>query len=1249
MKIKTTCLDIVCRTCAIIKIIILSVSLDKLSSEAGCEDCEENLAGIAFKLVYHARNNNKGFFSQLFKVPPKLEFGLPTQFSCPVDSFMFLSKSLSVESSSYKSTCMDLHLGLFPFHNVEAVLYIFETCKLKRYCNNINFTNMASVVVWGYIPQKVSFIKMGHFMELLPVSPNNKSLLVATVSKEKYEIQAQLFVVKFSLFDTVSSSTAFINEKVLKADLNLLLFGQYPAMATVIVKQVTSWEKASLSVAGELKNTVNNIPLKLELYIKEHLEMLYNRSIVKINNAKAVYRNSKLQQGFSLKNHLKMNISKGLTDMQFQLASIDLENQTKIVGSIESELQKANNKTQALQRMINDICMIEKCDEICIPREQCSTCVQDVSTLLQSQCNVPCTDPVKLVVTVGYVMAYRYEFVPREFCKAKLSCSVSRCSTKLECETRSVCIRVSYTNAIYEEKEVPVDPSHRCTRPCPLESVTIPVSSECCAPVGCTREQDDNCTRRNEQCSRSRRIIYSELARTQNANAIILQRYDEAKENETAFRLRVEQLRVRKNIVDQRYNDSYKVLLESNLAVDLATAAYEKIQNESNIDQFQKFQASRNARPIFDSLKIKSMAFNATLVSDSPKVLQMLMSGNIEGSKFTFSQAVTVDFNSLEGSLRDAAIDISEDVILAHNSQSKRSLRTQRQTTEQSNTTYFKFQMKCTDLQNIMEYVMNFNESLRVLYNITDSSLSNVTKSRQELVNLINYYTTEYYKPVTINITQLREAFNIVVNTTDTTNAIETYAGLSSEELQNLNIMKEHLNASNDTEINIGTVFLKWQHKMEELHNVTSSAGGHNCIGFTDCLQKITSVIEDILMDSPQEISKTLLQNFPRVSQNLIYLGLLQNGSLQSAIKAVTNFLNLISGEQLMSYWCAKLPVIVDKSDRSINSRENTTIELFCKANSTDYTTYRWRKDGIELPNQRNSTLLVHNARLHDDSGNYTCEVTNQVGTVGSTGTVVDVQQLPWFFLQPENVNNYNGDDNDAIFKSNASGWPYPGFKWFFRCLGCANYIQVPNEDENELVISNPQPHHEGSYFTEAVNEQGSVKSKIVNFMALGVKVLQLSQSFSINFTSMSSNIQETATFGLVFQSKVEMERVEDKLKKTLFRTVNFAFNTIGNISISTTSDNILSISFTVYSKKLSYFKLSQDSLSQRSIQARIDWLQVTEQINELLTTTSIGFSFDNIVYRSDPNSTISSLPRYLCPPGKEVSSTNSFLCGKYF
>lgn len=93
--------------------------------------------------------------------------------------------------------------------------------------------------------------------------------------------------------------------------------------------------------------------------------------------------------------------------------------------------------------------------------------------------------------------------------------------------------------------------------------------------------------------------------------------------------------------------------------------------------------------------------------------------------------------------------------------------------------------------------------------------------------------------------------FNNTINITDN----EEEGSLSDEESQNLNLMKEYLNAA-DIDTSIGSrLFTAWQNKMEILHNRTSSAAGHDCGGFSDCLQEVTQVLEDILVDTPLEIS----------------------------------------------------------------------------------------------------------------------------------------------------------------------------------------------------------------------------------------------------------------------------------------------------------------------------------------------------------------------------------------------------------
>jgi Immunoglobulin domain len=93
--------------------------------------------------------------------------------------------------------------------------------------------------------------------------------------------------------------------------------------------------------------------------------------------------------------------------------------------------------------------------------------------------------------------------------------------------------------------------------------------------------------------------------------------------------------------------------------------------------------------------------------------------------------------------------------------------------------------------------------------------------------------------------------------------------------------------------------------------------------------------------------------------------------------------------------------VTVNPHNLTINETEE--ILLFCgyEANPNSLTSVRWLRNNevinlnqsrIDGGNTDQPALLVKNAR-RDDSGNYTCELTNQVGSGISDNTVlVDVQ-----------------------------------------------------------------------------------------------------------------------------------------------------------------------------------------------------------------------------------------------------------------
>ena len=1248
-----------------------------------CENCS-NPAGMAFKLTYHSNKNKEGFFSKLFTVPPKLEFSLPTQFSCQLDAFVFLNNSLSIEALSLKSTCLDLNLGLFPFQNLENIVYIFEECIIEQYCNDVHLNNSANVIVRSYFPKQISNVDMGYFMQMLPVTSSNNLGCVATFTKEGYKLVAKLFNVQISIFNTVIHTTASVNDNELHAKIVMKLYGKYLTDTVITVQQTSSWNEATIMVKGRFLGVAKNIPSMLEHHVKDYLHKLYSRSLVRVRNAEVVFNRCLSQNISATKHHTLISKKKFSTDELLQTTLQDLNNQKGIVNTISNKLNKANDEVQNLKRLIYSVCMIQKCKKICDPYENCTKCVKTVTKAVQGTCEKECCTKRTLYTIIGYRSVFKFGYyIPTPYCSYFYICGWRRCIKVPKCGIKIVFVGVYIKLPVYASKTICV----ACVVPCIVGIDKTFVTSECCGFVGCSEdEQYYKCANDNKQCHANRKRIYDDLSNEQRTAAELLQALDEENEKEANLKLKVAQLTVRKNDMDKKFVESQDSLSDASMALQLASNVYNRLRNTTNLNMFSKLQvAKKNASSQFDSVKITAVTFDTIIISESPTVLTLIVNGRIQHTGYNFSQIVIVDFNRLEMSLRHAAIEVTRKLIVNEDQYSKRFVKYQRQIAEEDDN-YLQFQTRCVDMQNIMEYIKGINQSLETLKNVSTTSINNVAMGRKNLINLINKYTEIYSKPITIEAEKINRAFN---NTINITKNIKTEARLSSEESLNLELMKEYLNVSADSNTNMSSkMFITWQNKMEQLHNISSNAAGHKCNGFSDCLQKVTLVLEDILLDTPHSISDKLLQQFTLASQNFIELALIDNSSLELAIQKPRNFFKIANNTELNQYWCSSPPVIIVQPAERINPHEYTNASLSCQVVPDNYTSYKWKKNGNELPNQKNNTLVLKNVQRHD-SGNYTCEITNHVGTVKSSVALIEVQQFPWFFLQPENVDVYTDDVNGARFTSNATGWPYPEFRWYFRPKNSKNFTLIPNENENEYLIANPQSQDEGSYYCEAFNEQGSNRSNIVNLNILDVSVLQLSQCLSINFTSFilsdgsgsgnqsiysGSSLLETSGSGkfdnsgsgIIDNSSSEdisgsglsinnsTEKIistyditlEETIKNTIIDITKVISNTFENISVSN-KGNRLSLTFTIYSKKLSYPDVLSDDFIQLNVQARVDWFTAVEKVKEMFTKTSIVFTFSDIIYSSEPNSTKIWPPQYTCPPGKQISSSNNFVCGE--
>ena len=1030
-----------------------------------CHGCP-NPKGFAHKLVYQLAGFSTGLFSVMLAVPPENLYGLRTQFSCPLDAFMFLSNDHDLEAVSIVSSCLDINLGLFPILDLETNIYIFDECKISPFCTILRSED-ANLIVWSKFPESISELNLGHFLKLLPASDSNRTGLVATFSKNTDQLQARLFNVMASLFDTTFNSMATINDSELTFTKLINLYDRYPTEMTGSIEQTSDWNSASLDIFGNFENSSRNVPELLCNQIEAYIKILYNRSQSRVRNAEIVFNRTRTQFAAAEMTHMEREIAKNESSNQIQQAQRELLSIGGIIQSILSELENANNEVTSLMNQINELCTTMECPEICIPRRVCEDCVRDVGTLIQGRCTFSCTRTETVTEITGLRRVFRWEYVRESRCRYRCYCRRRRwsfrCYAGIYCYSVSICTPVSYYIPIVEQvtREVP----SVCIGSCSAEAVRAPVMAQCCANVGCSRrEQNTNCLRQNQFCENTRNAVYENLAEEQRNATIILQSMDEARANQRAALLRFMRNQASYNFTRRQFAESLQGLDEARAALDIAASSFDRVKRETKLNLLENIQ---NVGACNSSFEIQSINFKVTIVTESPTILPLDITMFFPSNNRTVTETVNLDFYRFNMSMQQAAVTVTN--LVLNQRLSKRHTRNAVNiSTEDEN--YLHFQSRCTDIDNMLSYFRELNASIFTVAETVISSMAELEDNMREISNLIDSSSANLTQEANIDAQTIADITN--KNVADI--RIISNVNTSKEVSELLNLMQEHLsNGEKLAESLDNNLFQSWQVKMEDLHNQTESAAGFSCFGFSDCLQEVVDTLTELVNDVPSS-NAALLSALPAAAKDLLDLALLENYSIISAVKNTLRIYGIANDPVLRDYWCAGPPKIISQPVMNITPIENTTIELSCKVEIEQFTTYQWRKDCVQLPNQRNSTLVLTNVRL-SDSGNYTCVVTNQASSTISTNASVEVHQFPAFFLEPDNVDVYLGNSNGAIFQSNATGFPYPGFRWFFQPKGTVGFAQLPGEDENELVIPTPLPKDEGSYYCEAFNKQSFI------------------------------------------------------------------------------------------------------------------------------------------------------------------------------
>ena len=1207
-------------------------SLGTRTSNKRCTECYDQ-QGIGFKLDYDIREGSTGIWSQLILVPPKLEFGLPTQFSCPINGFIYFDSSFGLQAISMMSTCIDIQLGRFPIMNLQNILYISNDCDLSGMCDVIDTSSINSnvnIYAWSVFPSSITELRLGYFMSLLPYGENRFGI-ASVISTDSIPLVAKLFQLRISVLGTSLTMEATIDETRLYFNGTTKIFGMYPALLFGSVEQTTEWNEAPLNIFGQLQD-------EFLITLQEDAKMYFDLSISnykeRISNARLSLQTAQEELDVIQNTNTDNNASVNAARIEYNNALNVFSEANQTAYDIQVMVDEAGQELNDLRIRLDALCTIVTCPEECIPTIKCETCVTNVTIPIQGICNVTCTRFRQVKRVAEFVAVYRWGWFREEICITRSICEYWTCYTEAQCTIRSICRRFLAMEPVYEIYNETYQTT--CEEPCQQGLATDTVEATCCASVGCdgstdsdegTRVPDPACVNANSVCERSRQIIFDALEAAEDNSAILLRQIQEANRNVSIANLRVTRAMARLTTLETLLTQSSRALEEAKRIHQIAESAYQRVLSDNgNIQSFIN---------VTMLIEILNVTFDVTIITGSPTSIPLDVSYHVPLLNHISTRRVVVDFQRVELSVRNAATSIVEDIFLL-NIRSKRSIKTARQATlETADSNELYFEEKCGEVTNLQEYIMVLNNSISSIAEMAISSMMSVTANTELIENLAETSMELFSEPQNINTSTLAMDFNVTFNST----TVEL--GESETELELLGFLQ-----------NLGTLsgavgedveedsFRSWLLEMQDLHNRTATAAGFDCLSFSDCLNTVADVTDELLIFAPSSIANTLLDAFPLARKALLDIVQSSNITITKASQNLRKFYNIIGHVRLTSYYCAQPPVIIEQPPQRVNPSEGSTLQLTCNVSSDFPITYRWKRDEIELLNANLSILTIQNIQLAD-SGNYTCEATNHIGTVITIEVSVEVQQPPAFFLEPNDIDVYYGDSNNATFQCNATGWPFPGFTWYFKPKNSVDdFMEIPGEVDNEYSVGYPKPENEGLYYCSASNEQDTIQSRIVELTVLEASVTQLSQNFMVKFTL---NVDDNSLTDVSEESRnltqaIFIGLIEDN--------VNLQSATIENITRTGFGSELIII-FSLTSQSIPYPQTSLDDISQSVPQVLSDWAMVQQELESWIASDNLTINSSGLIYINDPSSAVIDAVQQSCPSGREISDSNNFLCCK--
>ena len=514
--------------------------------------------------------DNTGLWSTIFRIPPNLSFGLPTQFSCPIDVFVALGNNMAVRGVQLRSQCVDVNVGEFQFYSNSMIHVLSIVSNVNNDFSVICISNDiitpdTKMFLQTKFTSSTDSLQLGYFMTLRP--DDNLNAVSIGFYKDTKTFIGKMHTVEFMILGTRFITEVDIDQHGLLFTTNCKIFDRYPIQLTGIANQNSEWNGLPIELTGNFIMTPSNIPYLLQTEIHKYITFLSER--IRFSEQTVIMALQRARSQFEPLNNAYTTRLQTYeeTCREYNESIVNLLNAMAEFTAAQAAVDNAQDSLQEAHERINNLCEIKVCNDICIPGTVCEECSAAISSTVQGTCQVPCekTEYVQMHVGVRAYSCWDWHTVHQ--CKRVYYCIFwFICFSDRVCSDRSVFDSTICYEDIY--KTGPITYTGTCIGQCDTGIMTTNVVQQCCILSDCKYlVPNSTCTQLNSQCQMARNAAYAQLSTSDASLYEPLQMLDAARQKVLRARVSVARLRSEKIIAEQILNQSKMAFKASQILV----------------------------------------------------------------------------------------------------------------------------------------------------------------------------------------------------------------------------------------------------------------------------------------------------------------------------------------------------------------------------------------------------------------------------------------------------------------------------------------------------------------------------------------------------------------------------------------------------------------------------------------------------------------------------------------------------------